>query len=79
MIGQTGKVVSPDLYLALAISGSVHHVGGIKDSGIIVSINRDPKAPIFQNSDVGVAADLRYVLPRLIEKIKQAKRNGKIL
>lgn len=79
MIGQTGKVVSPDLYLALGISGSVHHVGGIKDSETIVSINRDPKAPIFQNSDVGVIADLRDVLPRLIEKIRQAKRDGKIL
>jgi electron transfer flavoprotein alpha subunit len=79
MIGQTGKVVSPGLYLALGISGSVHHLGGIQDSGTIVSINRDPKAPIFQNSDVGVIADLRDVLPRLIEKIKQAKRNGKIL
>ena len=79
MIGQTGKVVSPDLYLALGISGSVHHVGGIKDSGTIVSINRDPKAPIFQNSDVGVIADIRDVLPKLIEKIRQAKRNGKIL
>jgi electron transfer flavoprotein alpha subunit len=79
MIGQTGKVVSPELYLALGISGSVHHVGGIKDSGTIVSINRDPKAPIFQNSDVGVTADIRDVLPRLIEKIKQAKRDEKIL
>jgi len=79
MIGQTGKVVSPDLYLALGISGSVHHVGGMKDSGTIVSVNRDPKAPIFQNSDVGLAADLRDVLPKLIEKIKQAKRDGKIL
>lgn len=79
MIGQTGKVVSPELYLALGISGSVYHVGGIQDSGKIVSINRDSKAPIFQNSDVGVIADLGDVLPRLIAKIKQAKRNGKIL
>jgi electron transfer flavoprotein alpha subunit len=79
MIGQTGKVVSPGLYFALGISGSVHHVGGIKDSGTIVSINCDPNAPIFQNSDVGVIADLRDVLPRLIEKIKREKINGKIL
>ncbi len=79
MIGQTGKVVSPELYFALGISGSVHHVGGIQDSGRIISINRDPKAPIFQNSDVGVAADIRDVLPKLIERIKQAKSHGEIL
>jgi electron transfer flavoprotein alpha subunit len=79
MIGQTGKVVSPELYLALGISGSVHHVGGIQDSGQIVAINRDPKAPIFQNSDIGLAADIKEVLPRLIEKIKSAKRDGEIL
>jgi electron transfer flavoprotein alpha subunit len=79
MIGQTGKVVSPDFYLALGISGSVHHVGGIQDSGRIISINRDPKAPIFQSSDVGMAADIQGVLPKLIERIKQARRNGEIL
>lgn len=79
MIGQTGKVVSPEFYLALGISGSAHHVGGIQGSGRIISINRDPKAPIFQNSDVGVIADIRDVLPKLIERIKHAKRNGKIL
>jgi electron transfer flavoprotein alpha subunit len=79
MIGQTGKVVSPELYLALGISGATHHVGGIQDSGKIVSINRDPKAPIFQNSDVGIAADIKDVLPKLIERIKQARSNGKIL
>jgi electron transfer flavoprotein alpha subunit len=79
MIGQTGKIVSPELYLALGISGSTHHVSGIHDSGRIISVNRDPKAPIFQNSDAGVIADLREVLPKLIEKIKQAKRDGKIL
>jgi len=79
MIGQTGKVVSPELYLALGISGASHHVGGIQDSGKIVSINRDRKAAIFQNSDVGVAADLKDVLPILIEKIKKAREDGKIL
>jgi electron transfer flavoprotein alpha subunit len=79
MIGQTGKVVSPELYLALGISGATHHVGGIQDSGKIVSINRDPRAAIFQNSDVGVVADLKDVLPVLIEKIKQARKDGKIL
>lgn len=79
MIGQTGKVVSPELYLALGISGSVHHVGGIQDSGRIISINRDPKAPIFHNSDVGIAADIKEILPKLIERIKQARRDGEIL
>jgi len=79
LIGQTGKVVSPDFYLALGISGATHHVGGIQESGRIVSINRDPKAPIFQNSDAGAAADLREVLPKLIERIKQAKSHGEIL
>jgi electron transfer flavoprotein alpha subunit len=79
MIGQTGKVVSPDLYLALGISGASHHVGGIQDSGKIVSVNRDPQAAIFRSSDFGAAADLKDVLPLLIEKIRRAKGNGEIL
>ena len=79
MVGQTGKVVSPNLYLALGISGASHHVAGIQDSGTIVSVNSDPQAPIFQNSDVGAMADLRDVLPRIIDKIRQAKKNGTIL
>jgi electron transfer flavoprotein alpha subunit len=79
LIGQTGKTVSPDLYLALGISGATHHVGGIQESGRIVSINRDPQASIFRNSDAGVAADLREILPKLIERIKKARSNGEIL
>lgn len=79
MIGQTGKVVGPGLYMALGISGASHHVGGIQDSGKIVSINRDPQAPVFRSSDVGAAVDLADVLPKLIERIKSAKSNGEIL
>jgi electron transfer flavoprotein alpha subunit len=79
MIGQTGKIVSPELYLALGISGASHHLGGIQEAGSIVSVNRDPLAPIFQNSDLGIVADLKEVLPKLIEKIRQAKKDGKIL
>ena len=74
MIGQTGKMVSPGLYLALGISGATHHVGGIQESHTVVAVNRDPQAPIFQNADVGVVADLKAVLPKLIEKIRLAKK-----
>jgi electron transfer flavoprotein alpha subunit len=79
LIGQTGKTVSPDFYLALGISGATHHTGGIQESGKIVAVNRDPQAPIFQGADAGAQADLREVLPKLIERIKQAKNNGEIL
>ena len=79
MIGQTGKTVSPDFYLALGISGATHHTGGIQESGKIVAVNRDPQAPIFQNADAGVVADLKEVLPRLIARIRKAKADGEIL
>jgi electron transfer flavoprotein alpha subunit len=79
LIGQTGKVVSPQVYLALGVSGATHHVGGIQGSGTIVSVNKDPQAPIFKNSDVGLAADLRDILPKLIERIKRARENGEVL
>lgn len=70
MVGQTGRTVTPRLYLALGISGSMHHVGGIKDSKRIVAVNIDPKAPIFPNCDEGFIADLKEVLPRLLERAK---------
>ncbi|WP_027716007.1 electron transfer flavoprotein subunit alpha/FixB family protein [Desulfuromonas sp. TF] len=72
MVGQTGKTVAPRFYLALGISGSMHHLGGIKDSKRIVAVNLDPKAPIFPNSDEAFVADLRHVLPLLVERVKSA-------
>ena len=70
MVGQTGRTVTPRLYLALGISGSMHHVGGIKDSRRIIAVNNDPKAPIFANSDEGFVADLGDILPRLLARAK---------
>jgi electron transfer flavoprotein alpha subunit len=73
MVGQTGRTVTPRLYVALGISGSMHHVGGIKDSKRIISINNDPKAPIFPNSDEGFVADLGQVVPRLLERARASQ------
>jgi electron transfer flavoprotein alpha subunit len=70
MVGQTGRTVTPRLYVALGISGSMHHVGGIKDSRRIVAVNSDAKAPIFPNSDEGFVADLKDLLPRLLDQVK---------
>lgn len=70
MVGQTGRTVAPRLYIAMGISGSMHHVGGIKDSRRIIAINCDSKAPIFPNVDEGFVGDLSEVLPRLLEQVK---------
>lgn len=72
LIGQTGRTVAPRLYLAVGVSGSPHHVGGIKDSGRIVSLNLDVKAPIFATSDQGFIGDAAEVLPLLLAKVKAA-------